>query len=125
MRMRPGSARDLADLLSPSGSLTGREADAFAALSGDHLHPKLALGVRSTTDFRAKPERFSAHLSFLFDLFPAEEVGATTASIRESAAPVHGLLQDYHVEYQEDDATAAWRRTPRHGNALPLEDARS
>lgn len=116
----PGVGEGLAELLSPSGSLTGREADAFATPSGDHLHPKLALGVRSTADFRAKPEQFSAHLSFLFDLFPAEEVGATTASIRESAAPVHGLLQDYHVEYQEDVATIAWRRTPRHGRAFPL-----
>jgi hypothetical protein len=116
----PGVGEGLAEMLSPSGSLTGREADAFTTPSGDHLHPKLALGVRSTTDFRARPDRFAAHLSFLFDLFPAEEVGATTASIRELAAPVHGLLQDYHVEYQEDDATIAWRRTPRHGNALPL-----
>jgi len=116
----PGVGEGLAELLSPSGSLTGPQADAFATPSGDHLHPKLALGVRSTMDFRANPERFSAHLSFLFDLFPAEEVGATTASIQESAAPVHGLLQDYHVQYQEDDATIAWRRTPRHGNALPL-----
>jgi DNA phosphorothioation-dependent restriction protein DptH len=116
----PGVGEGLAELLSPSGNLTGREVDAFATPSGDHLHPKLALGVRSVADFRAKPERFSAHLSFLFDLFPAEDVGATTASVRESAAPVHGLLQDYHVEYQEDDATIAWRRTPRHGSALPL-----
>jgi hypothetical protein len=116
----PGVGEGLAELLSSSGSLTGREADAFATASGDHLHPKLALGIRSTTDFRTRPERFAAHLSFLFDLFPAEEVGATIASIRESAAPVHGLVQDYHVEYQEDDANIAWRRTPRHGNALPL-----
>lgn len=116
----PGVGEGLAELLSPSGSLSGTGADAFATPSGDHLHPKLALGVLNIADFRAEPERFSAHLSFLFDLFPAEEVGTTTASIRESAAPVHGLLQDYRVEYQEDDSTIAWRRTPRHGNALPL-----
>ncbi len=116
----PGVGEGLAELLSPSGSQSGREADAFATPGGDHLHPKLALGVRSTSDFRANPERFAAHLTFLFDLFPAEEVGAATASVRESAAPVHGLLQDYHVDYQEDDATIAWRRTPRHGVALPL-----
>jgi hypothetical protein len=29
-------------------------------------------------------------------------------------------VQDYHVEYQEDPATIAWRRTPRHGSAIPL-----
>lgn len=116
----PGVGEGLTELLSPSGSQSGREADAFATPGGDHLHPKLALGVRSTSDFRSNPERFAAHLTFLFDLFPAEEVGATTASVRESAAPVHGLWQDYHVDYQEDDATIAWRRTPRHGVALPL-----
>lgn len=116
----PGVGEGLAELLSPAGSQSGREADAFATPGGDHLHPKLALGVRSTSDFRSNPERFAAHLTFLFDIFPAEEVGATVASIRESAAPVHGLLQDYHVDYQEDDATIAWRRTPRHGVALPL-----
>ncbi|GMU64615.1 MAG: hypothetical protein AMXMBFR36_08890 [Acidobacteriota bacterium] len=116
----PGVGEGLAELLSPSGSQSGREADAFATPGSDHLRPKLALGVRSTSDFRANPDRFSAHLTFLFDLFPAGEVGATNASMRESAAPVHGLLQDYHVDYQEDDATIAWRRTPRHGIALPL-----
>lgn len=116
----PGVGEGLAELLSPLGSLTGREADAFATPSGNHLRPKLALSVRRTDDFRAAPERFAAHLSFLFDLFPAEEVGVTSAAARESAAPVHGLLQDFHVEYQEDDAVIAWRRTPRHGRAVPL-----
>ena len=116
----PGVGEGLGELLSPSGTLTGREADAFATPSGDHLTPKLALGVRGTEDFRAEPERYCAHLSFLFDLFPAGEVGAAAASLRDAAAPVHGLVQDYQVEYQEDETTIAWRRTPRHGNALPL-----
>ena len=116
----PGVGESLAELLSPSASLSGREADAFATPSGDHLRPKLALGVRGTSDFRANPERFSAHLTFLFDLFPAEEVGVAAASARESAAPVHGLLQDYHIKYEEDDETIAWHRTPRHGIAIPL-----
>jgi hypothetical protein len=116
----PGVGEGLADLLSPSGTLTGREADAFATSSGDHLHPKLALAIRSTTEFRAQPESFSAHLSFLFDLFPAEEIAAEHASLKDSAAPVHGLLQDYQVEYKENENTVAWSRTPRHGCALPL-----
>jgi DNA phosphorothioation-dependent restriction protein DptH len=116
----PVVGEGLAELLSASANLSGREGDAFATPSGDHLRPKLALGIRSTTDFRANPEAFPAHLTFLFDLFPAEEVGATVASVREAIAPVHGLLQDYHVEYREDDATIAWRRTPRHGRARPL-----
>ncbi|MCB9694483.1 MAG: ATP-binding protein [Alphaproteobacteria bacterium] len=116
----PGVGEGLAELLSPSASLTGREADAFATPTGDHLRPKLALAVKGTTEFRENPGRFAAHLSFLFDLFPAEEVGATSASVRESAAPVHGLIQDFHVDYREDNSTIAWHRTPRHGVALPL-----
>lgn len=116
----PGVGEGLAELLSPSGSLSGREVDAFATPSGDHLHPKLALGVRCTADFRAHPEFFAAHLTFLFDLFPAEEVGTTTADDRESVAPVHGLVQDYQVDYREDDSIIAWRRKPRHGATMPL-----
>ena len=116
----PGAGENLAELLSPSASLTGKEADAFATPTGDHLRPKLALAVKGTAEFRENPARFSAHLSFLFDLFPAQEVGATAASVRESAAPVHGVIQDFHVEYREDDRTIAWRRIPRHGAALPL-----
>ena len=59
----------------------------------------------------------------LFDLFPAEEVGAARASLEESAASVHGLVQDFQVDYREDDAAVAWSRQPRHGFAVPLEGA--
>lgn len=43
----PGVGEGLGDLLSPSGTLSGPEADAFATSSGDHLHPKLSLAIRS------------------------------------------------------------------------------
>lgn len=119
----PGVGEGLGDLLSPSGTLSGREADAFATSSGDHLHPKLSLAIRSSSEFRDQPECFSAHLSFLFDLFPAEEIGSDQSTPKEAAAPVHGLFQDYQVEYREDDDTVAWRRFPRHGRALPLNSS--
>ena len=85
----PGVGEGLADLLSPSGTLVGREADAFTTSSGDHLHPKLALSIRSTDEFRAQPDSFSSHLSFLFDLFPAEEVGAEQVTLKDFTSPVH------------------------------------
>lgn len=116
----PGVGEALAELLSSSASLTGREADAFTTPTGDHLRPKLALAVKRTAEFRKNPEQFAAHLSFLFDLFPAEEVGATSVSSQDSAAPVHGLIQAFQVNYQEDESTITWRRTPRHGQALPI-----
>jgi hypothetical protein len=87
------------------------------------LRPKLALAVKASVDFRAAPDRFAAHLSILFDLFPPEEIGAAPLPLRESVAPVHGLLQDFHVEYREEDGAVCWRRTPRHGRAVPLQGA--
>ncbi|WP_200233353.1 ATP-binding protein [Thiohalocapsa halophila] len=59
----------------------------------------------------------------LFDLFPAEEVGAARVDPREAVAPLHGLIQDFHVEYVEDATNVSWHRQPRHGSALPLVDA--
>lgn len=119
----PAVGEALADLLSPTTGVTAREADAFTTPTESHLRPKLALAVRPTSEFRRSPEQHAAHLSILFDLFPAEEVGAARALLKESAASIHGLVQDFQVDYQEDDATVAWSRQPRHGFALPLDGA--
>lgn len=119
----PGVGESLNALLSPSGTVSAREADAFAIPSDSHLHPKLRIAVRGTADFRRAPETHPAHLSLLFDVFPAEDVGASRATPHEASAPVHGLVQDFQVEYQEDETTVAWRRQPRHGLATPLSNA--
>jgi hypothetical protein len=116
----PGVGEALADLLSPSGHISVREADAFSTASDSHLRPKLQLAVRPTEEFRRSPADQSAHLSFLFDIFPAEEVGAARATEKETSAPVHGLVQDSHVEYREEEAVVAWRKQPRHGSATPI-----
>ena len=119
----PGVAEALADLLSPTASVTAREADAFSTPTENHLRPKLRLAIRPTTEFRASPDTHSAHLSLLFDVFPAEDVGATRATLREASSLVHGLIQDFHTEYREDESAVAWRRQPRHGLAAPLASA--
>ena len=119
----PGVGEALADLLSPATGVTAREADAFSTPTESHLRPKLALAVRPTSEFQHAPERHAAHLSMLFDLFPAEEIGAARASVQESAAPIHGLVQDFQVDYREDEEVVAWSRQPRHGFALPLAGA--
>ena len=119
----PGVAEGLATLLSPMGNITAKEADAFAIPSSDHLYPKLRLAVRPSSSFRASPEAHTAHISLMFDVFPAEDIGVARATPKEAAAPVHGLIQDFHVHYQEDEAIVAWNRQPRHGQATPLEGA--
>ncbi|NTX13535.1 ATP-binding protein [Myxococcus sp. CA056] len=119
----PGVGEEIAALLTTDGGTTAREADAFSVPAETHLHPKLRFAVRATKDFRTSPEMHAAHLSLLFDVFPAEEVAARKADPRHATAFVHGLVQEFSTEYHEDELTVAWRRLPRHGVAQPIEDA--
>jgi len=118
-----GVGDDLQELISPASSLTASEADAFAAPTGDHLAPKLTYSVRSTADFRKTPASYPAHLSMLFDAFPAQAVGAGPPRDEDEAAPVHGLLQDFSVAYGEEQDIVSWRRWPRHGQARAIPGA--
>lgn len=117
----PGVGESLASLLSHSGSFTAREADAFATPSTSHLYPKLRLAIRAGREFRQNPEAHPAHLSFMFDVFPAEQVSVTRARIEEACSPIHGLVQDFQITYREDEAAVTWSRRPRHGDAVPLQ----
>jgi DNA phosphorothioation-dependent restriction protein DptH len=119
----PGVGEALGALLSPTATVTAREADAFAVPNVSHLRPKLRMAVRAVRDFRREPEAYPAHISMLFDIFPAEEVGASRATLEEASAPIHGLVQDFRVQYQEDETAVTWRRQPLHGSATPLAGA--
>lgn len=119
----PGVGDEIAELLKPDGGTNTREADAFSIPAVTHLHPKLRFAVRATEDFRTSPETHAAHLSLLFDVFPAEEVGARKSDPRHATSFVHGLVQEFSTEYVEDEQTVAWRRLPRHGVARPIEHA--
>jgi hypothetical protein len=119
----PGIGDALNDLLSPDSGVTGREVDAFATPTESHLHPKLRLAIRSIDEFRRAPDEHAAHLSFLFDLFPAEEIRAIDAGELDECTFVHGLVQPFAVKYHEDDQSITWLRQPLHGRAQALEDA--
>lgn len=119
----PGVGEEIAALLTPDGGTAAREADAFSIPAETHLRPKLRLAVRATKDFRTNPETHAAHLSLLFDVFPAEEVAARKADPHHATAFVHGLVQEFSTEYHEDELTVVWSRLPRHGVAQPIEDA--
>jgi hypothetical protein len=116
----PGTGEALVELLVPDSGVTAREADAFSTPTESHLHPKLRLAIRSIDDFRQNPESHSAHLSFLFDQFPTEEVRAEEARALDAASFVHGLIQPFAVDYNEFDDLITWSRRPLHGNARPL-----
>lgn len=118
-----GVGEALVRLVSPTDSTAAKESDAFATPSGSHLYPKLRLAIRPIQEFRAAPEARAAHLSMLFDLFPASNVAVARPDSKEAYAPIHGLVQDFHVEYREEAGTVAWHRQPRHGPAVPLDGA--
>jgi len=119
----PSTGEALNDLLSPASGVTCREADAFSTPTESHLHPKLRVAIRSMDEFRQDPEGNAAHLSFLFDLFPAEEIRALTVRTKEESSLVHGLVQPYAVRYHEDEHAVTWLRRPLHGAAQPLAGA--
>ena len=119
----PTTGEALTELLSPDSGVNAKEADAFSTPTESHLHPKLRLAIRAIDEFRKEPDRHPAHLSFLFDVFPAEEIRAIDAPLSEEAAFVHGLVQPFAVEYREDEQSITWLRRPLHGRAQPLTDA--
>jgi len=116
----PGTGEALIELLSPDSAVTAREADAFSTPTDSHLHPKLRLAIRSVEDFRHTPEAHSAHLTFLFDQFPTEEIRAEDVGPLDECSFVHGLVQPSAVDYRELEDLILWSRRPLHGAARPV-----
>lgn len=111
---------DLLALLDRDNEQSLGNAEAFNRSSESHLRAKLSLAVRAISDFKESAESFPSHLSLLFDVFPAEEIAVISQAADERISPVHGLYQDYCVDYRDDNGLAAWERYPRYGHATPL-----
>jgi len=116
----PGGGESIAELLAGEGTLAG---EAFSVPTGSHVFPKLNVAIRGTADFREDPSRYRSHLSFLFDVFPPEEVGAGRPFRLERTIPLHGLVQDFTVRYRDDETGTGWQRQPRHGAATMIAGA--
>lgn len=119
----PSTGEALLELLIPDSGTSAKEADAFSTPTDSHLHPKLRLAIRAIKEFREEPDLHSAHLSFLFDLFPAEEIRALDVRESDDSSFVHGLVQPFEVDYLEDEQSITWLRRPLHGVAQPIEGA--
>lgn len=119
----PSTGEALLELLAPDSGTGAKEADAFSTPTDSHLHPKLRLAIRAIKEFRDDPDLHAAHLSFLFDLFPAEEIRAVDVHSSDDSSFVHGLVQPFEVDYLEDEQSITWLRRPLHGVAQPLEGA--
>ena len=119
----PSTGEALLELLAPDSGTSAKEADAFSTPTDSHMHPKLRLAIRAIKEFRDDPDLHAAHLSFLFDLFPAEEIRAVDVRDSDESSFVHGLVQPFEVEYLEDEQSITWLRRPLHGVAQPLDGA--
>ncbi|MEJ6004775.1 hypothetical protein WG899_04385 [Paucibacter sp. AS339] len=119
----PSTGEALLELLAPDSGTSAKEADAFSTPTDSHLHPKLRLAIRAIKEFRDDPDLHAAHLSFLFDLFPAEEIRAVDVRDSDDSSFVHGLVQPFEVSYLEDEQSITWLRRPLHGAAQPLDGA--
>ena len=119
----PGSGEDLAELISPSSSLSAAEADVFATATGDHLSPKLTYAQKGISEFQDAPSDFPAHITLLFDIFPSQTTSARPPEHDQDSAPIHGLLQDFSIIYEEVGERIAWHKQPRHGRAVAMPEA--
>ena len=117
----PGVGESIGALLAGDGASA---AEAFSVPAQSRVFPKLTLAVLATADFRRDPMRYRAHVSFLFDVFPPEQVAADRPLRPEGAVPLHGLVQAFTILYDDDDDSGArWQRQPRHGSPTAIEGA--
>jgi DNA phosphorothioation-dependent restriction protein DptH len=119
----PNIGEAIEQLCTPHGTVSTAAADAFSTSGGNHLFPKLNLAVHASRDFSVNPDHYRAHLCILFDLFPAEDLGTGVARQSNDVIPVHGLIQDFVVDFQDDENGTFWRRQLRQGDASPLPGA--
>ncbi|MDP9765553.1 methylation-associated defense system ATP-binding protein MAD8 [Deinococcus enclensis] len=115
-----GVGQGLLNLLNHSGKTTDRNAEAFGMSTGDTLRPKLGLAIRPFSEFQRDGRQHTAHVSLLFDLFPAGEIKAQPARDKERLLPFHGLVQDFSAHYTETEELARWERQPVFGTAEPI-----
>jgi len=105
----------LESMLNPS-TIVNDAADAFATSTGSHLLTKLNLAKHALSDFHSDAKKFSAHISILLDVFPAEDLSIAEKNLK--IASFHGLIQDYDTEFVDDDTGTYWNKSPVVGQLL-------
>ncbi|WP_103504822.1 MULTISPECIES: hypothetical protein [unclassified Streptomyces] len=118
----PESGAALGELISAQSQFTSTEAEAFLHAAEGTRSAKLVYSVRSVDEFSEPGADFDAHLTVLIDAFGGEQHGSVTRH-DIAHAPVHGLVQPTSSTYEDNEQQIVWRTMPRHGIALPAEDA--
>ncbi|CDR06536.1 methylation-associated defense system ATP-binding protein MAD8 [Streptomyces iranensis] len=118
----PEAGSALGELLSAQNQIASAEAEAFLHTEGGTRTAKLIYSVRSVQEFNERPTEFDAHLTVLIDAFGGEQY-SSVVRCDIGNVPVHGLVQTTASTYEDNDQQIVWRTVPRHGTALPIEDA--
>lgn len=118
----PESGAALSELISAQSQFTSTEAEAFLHAAEGTRSAKLVYSIRSVEEFSEPGTEFDAHLTVLIDAFGGEQHGSVTRH-DIGHAPVHGLVQPTSSTYEDNEQQIVWRTMPRHGIALPAEDA--
>ncbi|MFC9387531.1 methylation-associated defense system ATP-binding protein MAD8 [Streptomyces venezuelae] len=118
----PETGTALGELLSAQTQISSAEAEAFLHTTGGTRNAKLVYSVRSVKEFNELSSEFDAHLTVLIDAFGGEQ-HSSVGRHDIAHAPVHGLVQATSATYEDTDQQIVWRTVPRHGTALPTQDA--
>jgi len=102
-----------------TGATINGAADAFATSTGSHLFSKLNLAKYALSEFHASAQDFPAHISVLLDVFPAEELSIAEKPL--GITPLHGLIQDFDIEFVDDDSGTYWNKWPVVGRSLSTD----
>jgi DNA phosphorothioation-dependent restriction protein DptH len=92
------------------------------------LFPKFSLSIHQNAEFENVPESYPAHISMLFNAFPVATVEVLPEFTFNENPSLYGLMQDFAVQFEQDNAGTRWYRQPLcklGSNASTLEDALS
>lgn len=101
------------------GATVNEAADAFATSTGSHLFSKMNLAKHTLIEFHANAKEFPAHISVLLDVFPGEELSIAEKPV--GVTPLHGLIQDFDIEFVDDDSGTFWNKRPIVGRSLTAD----
>ena len=111
----PALGKALESMVRP-GATVNEAMDAFTISTGSHLFSKLNLAKHALAEFHSNAKDYPAHISILLDVFPAEALSITEKP--QGLPPLHGLIQDFEIEFVDDDAGTYWHKRPIVGGPL-------
>lgn len=98
----------LKELINPEFNIS-EEAESFSQQSQNRLFPKLRFSVTQISEFLADPSKYSAHVSFLVNMFPVN-----TQLLKIKSMPsnfyMNGVITDPGVQVEELSDEIIWNR---------------